>query len=206
MVKTGRMVDVEPIDRLEEKVKLLIAMIDRLKGDAARLADDNARLSRELEAAHTRLSDAQHASGRSCRSAKSGIRCARAWRPCSSSSRGSHCSGGCESSRLCLTTQNASSRWSSRGCGYPVKSSLDPAYVAELAAYVDEKMRLASEANDTTDFLRVAVLAALNLADEIFRHRTERDDRSAVLATRAGELERLLDQVLASDPTPPLIQ
>ena len=63
MVKTGRMVDVEPIDRLEEKVKLLIAMIDRLKGDAARLADDNARLSRELEAAHTRLSDAQHASG-----------------------------------------------------------------------------------------------------------------------------------------------
>jgi len=86
-----------------------------------------------------------------------------------------------------------------QGLRYPVKSSLDPAYVAELAAYVDEKMRLASEANDTTDFLRVAVLAALNLADEIFRHRTERDDRSAVLATRAGELERLLDQVLASD-------
>ncbi len=86
-----------------------------------------------------------------------------------------------------------------QGLRSPVKSSLDPAYVAELAAYVDEKMRLASEANDTTDFLRVAVLAALNLADEVFRHRTERDDRSTVLATRAGELERLLDQVLASD-------
>ena len=63
MVKTGRMVDVEPIDRLEEKVKLHISMIDRLRGDAARLADDNARLSRELEASHSRLSDAQHASG-----------------------------------------------------------------------------------------------------------------------------------------------
>jgi len=87
-----------------------------------------------------------------------------------------------------------------QGLRYPVKSSLDPAYVAELAAYVDEKMRLASEANDTTDFLRVAVLAALNLADEVFRHRVEREDRSAVLATRAGELERLLDQALASDP------
>ena len=87
-----------------------------------------------------------------------------------------------------------------QGLRYPVRSTLDPAYVAELAAYVDEKMRLASEANDTTDFLRVAVLAALNLADEIFRHRTERADRSAVLATRAGELERLLDQALASDP------
>ena len=87
-----------------------------------------------------------------------------------------------------------------QGLRYPVRSSLDPVYVAELAAYVDEKMRLASEANDTTDFLRVAVLAALNLADEVFRHRAEREDRSSVLATRAGELERLLDQVLASDP------
>ena len=87
-----------------------------------------------------------------------------------------------------------------QGLRYPVRSTLDPAYVAELAAYVDEKMRLASEANDTTDFLRVAVLAALNLADEVFRHRLEREDRSAVLASRAGELERLLDQALASDP------
>jgi cell division protein ZapA len=87
-----------------------------------------------------------------------------------------------------------------QGQRYPVRSTLDPVYVAELAAYVDEKMRLASEANETTDFLRVAVLTALNLADEIFRHRAEREDRSAVLASRAGELERLLDQVLASDP------
>jgi cell division protein ZapA len=87
-----------------------------------------------------------------------------------------------------------------QGLRYPVRSTLDPAYVAELAAYVDEKMRLASEANDTTDFLRVAVLAALNLADEVFRHRVEREDRSAVLNSRAGELERLLDQALASDP------
>ncbi len=63
MVKTARTVDLEPIDRLEEKVKLLVAMIDRLKGDLGRLADDNARLSRELEASHVRLSDAEHASG-----------------------------------------------------------------------------------------------------------------------------------------------
>ena len=36
-------------------------------------------------------------------------------------------------------------------------------------------MRLASEANDTSDFLRVAVLAALNLADEVFRQRADKD-------------------------------
>jgi cell division protein ZapA len=87
-----------------------------------------------------------------------------------------------------------------QGQRYPVRSALDPAYVAELAAYVDEKMKLASEANETTDFLRVAILAALNLADEVFRHRADQQNRNAVLASRAGELERLLDQVLASEP------
>ncbi len=79
-------------------------------------------------------------------------------------------------------------------------STLEPAYVAELAAYVDEKMRLASEANDTSDFLRVAVLAALNLADEVFRQRADKESRAAAVATRAGEIERLVDEVLALDP------
>jgi regulator of replication initiation timing len=63
MVKTARTIDIEPIERLEEKVKLLVAMLERLRGDAARLADDNARLSRELEAAHTRLMEAEGTSG-----------------------------------------------------------------------------------------------------------------------------------------------
>jgi cell division protein ZapA len=87
-----------------------------------------------------------------------------------------------------------------QGQRYPVRSSLAPSYVAELAAYVDEKMRIASDANNTTDSLRVAVLAALNLADEIFRHRAEREGRTMAIAARAGELERLLDAVLAGEP------
>ena len=45
-----RDVDLEPIDRLEEKVKLLVAMIDRLRADQARAADENTRLARELDA------------------------------------------------------------------------------------------------------------------------------------------------------------
>lgn len=62
MVKTARPVELEPIDRLEEKVKLLIEHIERLKADTARLADDNARLLQELEAAQARLADAESAS------------------------------------------------------------------------------------------------------------------------------------------------
>jgi regulator of replication initiation timing len=56
MAKTAtRSVDLEPIDRLEEKVKLLVSLIDRLKADQSRAADENQRLSRELDALRGRL-------------------------------------------------------------------------------------------------------------------------------------------------------
>ena len=56
---TARSVDLEPIDRLEEKVKLLVSMIARLKADQARAAEENARLSRELESARARIADTE---------------------------------------------------------------------------------------------------------------------------------------------------
>ena len=64
MVKTAtRSVDLAPIDRLEDKVKALVGLVERLRGDATRLAEDNARLAREVEGLHTRLSDAESTSG-----------------------------------------------------------------------------------------------------------------------------------------------
>jgi regulator of replication initiation timing len=51
----------EPIDRLEEKVKLLVGVIDRLRGDNARAADENARLRGELDAARARINEAEGA-------------------------------------------------------------------------------------------------------------------------------------------------
>ena len=42
-----RSVDLEPIDRLEEKVKLLVGMVDRLRGENTRAGEENARLTRE---------------------------------------------------------------------------------------------------------------------------------------------------------------
>jgi regulator of replication initiation timing len=56
---TARSVDLEPIDRLEEKIKLLVSMIARLKADQARAAEENARLSRELESARARIADTE---------------------------------------------------------------------------------------------------------------------------------------------------
>ena len=52
-------VDLEPIDRLEEKVKLLVGMIDRLRGDHSRVSDENARLMRELESMKARVAEAE---------------------------------------------------------------------------------------------------------------------------------------------------
>jgi FtsZ-binding cell division protein ZapB len=49
-----RSVELEPIDRLEEKVRRLVGMIDRMKAEQARAADENQRLSRELAAAIAR--------------------------------------------------------------------------------------------------------------------------------------------------------
>jgi regulator of replication initiation timing len=54
-----RGVDLEPIDRLEEKVRLLVDMIDRLRKDHARAADENARLTRELDTLKARISEAE---------------------------------------------------------------------------------------------------------------------------------------------------
>jgi regulator of replication initiation timing len=48
-------VELEPIDRLEEKVTLLVGMVERMKSDQARAAEENQRLSRELDALRARL-------------------------------------------------------------------------------------------------------------------------------------------------------
>jgi regulator of replication initiation timing len=58
-----RDIELEPIDRLEDKVKLLVALVDRLKGDQSRAAEENQRLSRELEEMHARVTAADATAG-----------------------------------------------------------------------------------------------------------------------------------------------
>jgi cell division protein ZapA len=82
----------------------------------------------------------------------------------------------------------------------------DPAYIERLAAIVDAKMRAVAALGNTVDSLRVAVLAALNIADELCTAR-QRHDQVANLAgtlqnsqhstrTRASTLAHMLDEVL----------
>ena len=83
-----------------------------------------------------------------------------------------------------------------QGQQYPIRTSLDPEYVLRLATFVDEKMRAASDSTPSGDSLRLAVLTALNIADELFRCRDAAEQRNGQLAERTEELERLLDRVL----------
>jgi len=86
------------------------------------------------------------------------------------------------------------------GQRFPIRSTLEQSYVSELAAYVDAKMRAASDAAPAADGLGIAILVALNLADELFRARDKQSSASGDLNERALRLEQMLDAVL----TPPL--
>ena len=84
-----------------------------------------------------------------------------------------------------------------RGQRYPISSALDPEYVNGLATYVDEKMRAAADLTPSGDLLRHAVLAALNIADELFRCQEAQNTRRGALAERTRAIERLVDAALA---------
>jgi len=83
------------------------------------------------------------------------------------------------------------------GQRYPIRSTLDERYVAELAAYVDQKMRAAVNAAPESDMLGLVILAALNIADDVFRARQQQSTASGELNERALRLEEIVDSVLA---------
>ena len=57
----ARTIELEPIDRLEEKITLLVSMIAKLRADQTRAGEENARLTQEVAALRARLTDADTA-------------------------------------------------------------------------------------------------------------------------------------------------
>lgn len=79
----------------------------------------------------------------------------------------------------------------------------DPDHIVRLAATVDEKMRAVAAHGSTVDSLRVAVLASLNIADELFQVRARYEalarsvgETEGTMRSRAGSLANMLDEVL----------
>jgi len=78
------------------------------------------------------------------------------------------------------------------GQTYAVRAGADPGYVEQLATYVDGQMKEVARSTNTVDSLRVAVLAALNVADELFRARQTSSSVDHALEDRARHLAQEL--------------
>jgi cell division protein ZapA len=72
----------------------------------------------------------------------------------------------------------------------------DAAYILKLAEFVDAKMRTVAEQTSTVDSLRLAVLAALNIADEYHLLRKKYETLAGEYRNRTGQLSGALDEVL----------
>jgi cell division protein ZapA len=91
--------------------------------------------------------------------------------------------------------QNASVRVEIFDQAYNLRGT-DPEYILKLAEYVDSKMRAVAEATNTIDTVRLAVLAALNIADEYHLLKRKQDSGATDYQKRAHLLADALDEVL----------
>src|SRR5918998_1435441 len=79
---------------------------------------------------------------------------------------------------------------------YNIRSDGDSEYVTQLAEFVDRRMREISSGTLTVDSLKVAILAALHIADELHRLKRLHEQADQQLATRSAECAEMLDRVL----------
>src|ERR1700694_282779 len=79
---------------------------------------------------------------------------------------------------------------------YNIRSDGDTEYIIQLAEFVDSRMREISSGTLTVDSLKVAILAALHIADELHRLKHVHEQADAQLATRSAECAERLDRLL----------
>jgi cell division protein ZapA len=82
------------------------------------------------------------------------------------------------------------------GQTYSIQGELDAKYVQKLAKFVDEKMHAIADVTKTVDTQKVAVLAALAIADELHRVREERGEREEILKEQAERCLTLVERAL----------
>ena len=82
------------------------------------------------------------------------------------------------------------------GQTYSIQGDLDGRYVQKLAKYVDEKMQAIADATATVDTHKVAVLAALAIADELHNMQRERSDEEELLREQAERCLTLVERAL----------
>src|SRR6267378_442172 len=79
---------------------------------------------------------------------------------------------------------------------YNIRSDGDTEYIVQLAEFVDSRMREISSGTLTVDSLKVAILAALHIADELHRLKQTHEAADKQLETRSTECAEMLDRLL----------
>jgi len=79
---------------------------------------------------------------------------------------------------------------------YNIRSDGDTEYIVQLAEFVDSRMREISSGTLTVDSLKVAILAALHIADELHRLKNMHEQADSQLAARSTECAEMLDRLL----------
>lgn len=83
---------------------------------------------------------------------------------------------------------------------YSIRSDGDGEYIMRLADFVDKRMREISSGTLTVDSLKVAILAALHIADELHRLKALHESNDQQLASRSAECAEMLDRLLKARP------
>lgn len=81
----------------------------------------------------------------------------------------------------------------------PIRGEADPRYIQELAEFVDRKMREVTQKLPVAAVSKVAILASLNIADELFKERANKSRAGTDVLGRAEQLSRRLDEILGDD-------
>ena len=82
------------------------------------------------------------------------------------------------------------------GQSYNVRGEGDPDYLTELAQFVDSRMREVAAQVATVDPVKIAILAALNIADEFSRYRKERESADGIRIEKTEELSNRLTDIV----------
>jgi len=82
------------------------------------------------------------------------------------------------------------------GNEYPVRADTDPEYTRAVAAYVDRKMQEISSDQSLVSSTKIAILAAIHIADELFQERQKREETMNDVAERALQISEVLAREL----------
>ena len=87
------------------------------------------------------------------------------------------------------------------GHSYTIRGEANQEYILGVAAYVDRKMREITEKLPVASLSKVAILASLNIADELFKERARHEHQESQLTRQAARLNAVLDDVLQDSST-----